>query len=164
MTEEIESPNHVCAVKGKRADVKNPSININKRYFGKFGFIRKRSVKTTDTINLSDITQKLDKLVNQKLIEMKNDAYMIDLKKLGYHKLLGSSAEVKQKLIITVESASQKAIDKVKIVPKCNHRFNNYALGLVHLLFCRQKKSSFIKSCLLTRTSTALNIFIYILK
>ncbi len=99
---------------GKRGDAKKPSIWKDKKYFGKHGF--KRPKKTTikiKAINLKTIEQNLESLLSKKLIEKKNDSYVIDLKKLGFNKLL-STGKVTKKFNIKCEYASTKAVDKIK--------------------------------------------------
>ena len=99
---------------GKRGDAKKPSYWKNTKYFGKRGFksINKKEVKS---INLVLLSQKLDAWVESKLAEKKGSDYTVDLSKLGFQKLL-ASGNLSKKVTIHVNSASQKAIDKVKKV------------------------------------------------
>ena len=90
---------------GKRADTKKPTI-INlygNSYFGKRGFTT-RSRNLDIGINVGKLQDMLEKGL------IKND---IDLKQMGFTKLLGSGP-VKDKLNIKVNKASEKAIEKVK--------------------------------------------------
>ncbi len=96
---------------GKRGDAKKPSIN-KKRYFGKYGFKGKKR-KKRKIINIKDIEQILPKLVEKKQAEKKGNTFIIDLKKLGYDKLL-SGGNVKNKLEIGVDFASKNAIEKIQ--------------------------------------------------
>ena len=82
---------------GKRGDVKKPSYWKDKNYFGKQGFspINK---KVVNAINLSD----LDKYEGE-----------VNLKEMGYHKLLGAG-NLTKKLTIKVDYASKKAVEKVE--------------------------------------------------
>ncbi len=98
---------------GKRADSKKPTIWKNKKYFGKHGFKNLGFKKTIKTINLLKIEQKLEDLESKKLILKEDNAYVIDLKKLGFNKLLGKGKSTK-KYKITAEFASKKVIEKVK--------------------------------------------------
>ncbi len=98
---------------GKRADSKKPTIWKNKKYFGKHGFKNLGFKKTIKTINLLEIEQKLEDLESKKLILKEDNAYVIDLKKLGFNKLLGKGKSTK-KYKITAEFASKKVIEKVK--------------------------------------------------
>jgi len=99
---------------GKRGDAKKPGIWKDKKYFGKYGFKRPKKVTIEiNAINLKTIEQNLESLLSKKLIEKKNDSYVIDLKKLGFNKLL-STGKVTKKFIIKCDYASKKAIDKIK--------------------------------------------------
>ena len=90
---------------GKRADTKKPTI-INlfgNDYFGKTGFTSKMR-KIVRSINVCEVQDRVEKgiLTNT-----------INLKEIGYNKLLGKG-NVSGKLNITVESASVRAIEKIK--------------------------------------------------
>jgi len=99
---------------GKRGDAKKPSIWKNKKYFGKYGFKRPKKITIKiKAINLKTIEQNIEPLLLKKLIEKKNDSYVIDLKKLGFNKLL-STGKVTKKFIIKCEYASEKAVEKIK--------------------------------------------------
>jgi len=89
---------------GKRGDAMKPSYWKNKKYFGKYGFKKKGIKKEIKTVNIDYIEEKIDKFLKDGIV---------DLKKLGYNKLLGRG-NVKTKLKIKVESASAKAIEKIK--------------------------------------------------
>lgn len=99
---------------GKRGDAKKPCIWKNTKYFGKYGFKRpKKVIIEIKAINLKTIEQNLESLLSNKLIEKKNDSYVVDLKKLGFNKLL-STGKITKKFSIKCEYASKKAIDKIK--------------------------------------------------
>ena len=99
---------------GKRGDAKKPSIWKDTKYFGKHGFTRPKKITIKiKAINLKTIEQNLEPLLLKKLIEKKNDSYVIDLKKLGFNKVL-STGKVTKKFNIKCEYASKKAIDKIK--------------------------------------------------
>jgi large subunit ribosomal protein L15 len=98
---------------GKRADSKKPSYWKNKKYFGKHGFKNLGFKKTIKAVNLLDIEQKLPSLVSKKLISKENDIYVVDLKKIGFNKLLGKGKPTK-KYKITTEYASKNIIEKIK--------------------------------------------------
>ncbi len=91
---------------GKRADSKKPSI-WKEKYFGRKGF-NTHNKKPIIPINVSYIEEHIGKLATQE-----NGNYIIDLSKTEYNKLLGKGKATK-KMIITVQSASKKAIDTVK--------------------------------------------------
>lgn len=95
---------------GKKGDAKKPS------YWGlkssRKGFTSK-SRKKIKAINLDIIHKNLNSWLEKGLATKKPSGYEIELKKIGYGKLLGSG-NVKQKLMIIASFASRKAVDKVK--------------------------------------------------
>ncbi len=91
---------------GKRADSKKPSI-WKQDYFGRKGF-RTHNRSEIIAVNISYIEEHLDKLAT-----LESGSYIIDLTKTEYSKLLGKGKPTK-KMMITVSSASKKAIDAVK--------------------------------------------------
>ncbi len=100
---------------GKRGDAKKPSIQKNKKYFGKFGFksLKKRKSEKLKTINIEKIEQQLTRFLEKKHAEKKGNLIFIDLKKMGYDKLLGKGKGT-NKLEINVNFASKKAIEKIQ--------------------------------------------------
>lgn len=101
---------------GKRADQKKLSVlkEYGTSYFGKKGFF-KHNKKIVNAINISYIEEQLPELVAKKLASEENGKFVIDLKNLGYDKLLGSGKITKQ-FVITAESASKKAVERIKKV------------------------------------------------
>ncbi len=97
---------------GKKADSKKPLVWKNKKYFGKYGFKPKTS-KILNVITLKDLNDKIEKLVEEKLAVKENDVYKINLKELGYDKLLGNGS-IKIKLEVTVPKATKKAITVIE--------------------------------------------------
>tara|TARA_Y100000034_G_scaffold48941_1_gene60517 strand:+ start:128 stop:589 length:462 start_codon:yes stop_codon:yes gene_type:complete len=100
---------------GKRADQKKPSIikKYGNTYFGKKGFSSKRNAKITKAINIQTIENKLYNWLKKGTLKKENDMINIDLKKMGYNKLLGSG-KIKNKFNIEVEYASKRAIEKIE--------------------------------------------------
>ncbi|RMF55286.1 50S ribosomal protein L15 [Candidatus Woesearchaeota archaeon] len=94
---------------GKKGDAKKPNIWKSK-YFGKYGFKKAKKIKA---INLGDVEKKLAAWEKKGLAAKEKDAYIIDLGKLGYEKLL-SKGSIKTKMSISVEKASKKAVEKVQ--------------------------------------------------
>lgn len=94
---------------GKRADQKKPSIlkKYGHSYYGKKGFSSLR--KKLKTINLFYINNHAESISTNK----ENGMYVIDLKKIGCNKLLGSG-DVTKKIKVICESASKNAISKIK--------------------------------------------------
>lgn len=99
---------------GKRADQKKQSIlkEYGNAYFGKRGFF-KHNKKPIKSVNAAYLEEQLSNLLSKNLINEENKRFVIDLKKLGYDKLIGSG-KITKKLIITADAASKKAVDKVK--------------------------------------------------
>ena len=98
---------------GKRADQKKPSIlkKYGKKYFGRFGF---RSLKKKiKAVNIDYLEKNIEKLIKKDLAKKEGNTLLIDLKKLGFEKLLGSGEPTK-KFKVSVKSASKKAIEKIK--------------------------------------------------
>ena len=97
---------------GKRGDAKKPSCWKDKKFFGKYGFKRKNSVKTK-SITLKQIDDNADSWTAKGIMENLSGTYKIDLAKLGYNKLLGTG-QAKKKLEVNVQSATEKAVEKIK--------------------------------------------------
>jgi len=90
---------------GKRGDAKKTLHWKNSKYFGKHGFKKKGMKKEIFPINLDYIDNNLSKF--------QKEGDVIDLNKLGYNKLLGKG-NIKNKLKLKVDRASNKAVEKVK--------------------------------------------------
>ena len=81
---------------------------------GKHGFTRPPVVvKGVKQINVSHIEAMLPSLVKKGLVEKSGDKYNVNLTDLGYSKLL-AQGKVTLPLIITVDAASEKAIEKIE--------------------------------------------------
>jgi large subunit ribosomal protein L15 len=96
---------------GKRADSKKPSIWKDSKFFGKHGFFSKGR-KKQKVINISKLDEKIDSWLGAKVISKENDTYVIDLKKIGYDKLLGTG-RINKKMKINVSSISAGAKDSI---------------------------------------------------
>lgn len=83
---------------GKKGDAKK-TMFWHEDYFGKKGFV--------------SITRKKIKAINLSQLETISKETKINLKEKGFNKLLGAG-KVTKKLEITVEFASQKAIQKIE--------------------------------------------------
>lgn len=93
---------------GKRAQHKKQHIlkfygNI---YYGRHGF--HSMYKKGDVINIADVIMHLDKFGKKE-----GDHYIVNLKELGYGKLLGNG-EVKNKLKVICDSVSASAKEKIE--------------------------------------------------
>ena len=97
---------------GKRADSKKPSIWKNLKYFGKHGFVskHKRDIKS---VNINYLDENIIKLISQNIAIKEGEFFSVDLKKLGFNKLL-SKGSATNKYKITTPYASKKAIEKIK--------------------------------------------------
>ncbi len=98
---------------GKRADQMKTLIWKDKHYFGKFGFIPKGVKEKIKAINIDFIEENLGKFLTEGLASKQEDFYLVDLKKLGYNKLLGNG-KVSNKFKITAKYASSNAVEKIK--------------------------------------------------
>jgi large subunit ribosomal protein L15 len=98
---------------GKRGDSKKPSYWADQDYYGKHGFFHHGLKVKVNSINIRDIEQNLKSYLVRKLVEEKNGVYFVDLKHLGFNKLLGSG-KVTMKFNITTEFASKNVVEKVK--------------------------------------------------
>jgi len=85
-------------------------------HFGKKGFKRPANViKRENIINVGDLDKNLEKFKNEKKIEVKGKKYYIDLRSMGYDKLLGSG-RIRNAFIIKIDKYSQRALEKVNEV------------------------------------------------
>ena len=98
-----------AAGSGKRADSKKPSI-WKGTYFGKHGFTGKPKGKA---VNASYLEEHIDLLVSKKSAKPQAGGYSIDLKAMGFSKLLGRG-KLTKKLLIECDSASARAVEAVK--------------------------------------------------
>lgn len=103
--------------RGMAGSKKQKWMHISKNfpdYLGKKGFKRAKSLIVTDlTINLSKIELLLDSWVKDGKAKKEAKKYSVNLKELGYDKLLGSG-KVVNALNITVDKCSEKARQKVE--------------------------------------------------
>ncbi|MEM2121573.1 MAG: uL15 family ribosomal protein [Candidatus Woesearchaeota archaeon] len=99
---------------GKRADQKKPSI-WKERYFGKRGFksIKQKKKLFSKAVNIEFLNEKLPVLVEKGIAKKENDLYKINLKELGYNKLLSKGTPT-VKYFIECEEATEKAIKKIE--------------------------------------------------
>jgi len=99
-----------AAGSGKRGDCKKPSIWKN-RYFGPLGFTSR--TKKFDSVNLAYIESRAENWAAKNIIKSEGGFFIIDIKNLGYKKLL-SKGNVTKKFKITCDQASPRAIEKIK--------------------------------------------------
>lgn len=98
---------------GKKADQKKS--RFWGRRFGKHGFTSKNPKHMAEEIpiNIRRIEEKADRWVADKKATKEGDVYIIDLKKIGYTKVLGTG-KLTKKLKLNVPTATAKVIEKVK--------------------------------------------------
>ena len=91
-------------------------IKYEPDYFGKRGFTSPRSLQRRDNpINLSQLDELVEKLIAEGKIEEKNGKPFVDLKKLGYTKLLGMG-KISKPVIIKVPAFSSSAAEKIEAI------------------------------------------------
>lgn len=98
---------------GKRSCQKRPTALLRKRTFGKDGFYRHGQKEKIKSVNLDFFNENINRLLTEKKIEKKDDIYLVDLKKLGFNKLLGSG-QIKFKMQVRAPFFSKKAESKIK--------------------------------------------------
>ena len=94
-----------------------PGPDGDKWRIGYTGFKRPQKmlrIYAVNAINIKDVELNLDKWLEDGKVEKKGTTYIVDLKSLHYNKLLGSG-NVTKPMEITVEKASKKAIEKLKV-------------------------------------------------
>lgn len=96
---------------GKRGDSKVPS-SWGRRRSGKYGFTSK-SRNSQKSINISEIDRKIESLTTKGKAKKDGEIYSLNLKDIGYDKLLGKGS-IKQKYNITAEFASKSAVEIVE--------------------------------------------------
>lgn len=97
---------------GKRGDAKKPTFLKEKRVFGRHGFVVPNK-KRLEAVNIVDLERKREYLLKRNMIGEEKGYTIIDLKKLGYNKLLATGFP-QTKFRITTEYASANAVKKVQ--------------------------------------------------
>lgn len=83
-------------------------------YFGRYGFKRPQSViRESRTMNLSELELSLESLRAKGVAESRQGRQIVDLKKLGIDKLLGSG-RISTPVDVIVDSASKMAKQKLE--------------------------------------------------
>ncbi|MCX6708156.1 MAG: uL15 family ribosomal protein [Candidatus Woesearchaeota archaeon] len=96
---------------GKKADNKKPSIWATE-YFGKHGFVC-QTAKTINAITLRDVEDKLPAWMANKQAKEEAGTIVLNLKELGYDKLLGTG-KITRKIKITIAKSTASAAEKIK--------------------------------------------------
>ena len=97
---------------GAKGDAKKPSIWKNVNYFGKHGF-KHLNAKKYESINIGFFQENIEKFLKEELIVKEKDYYIIDAKKLGFDKILGSG-KITKKFKVSADFFSKKAEEKIK--------------------------------------------------
>lgn len=98
---------------GRRKHLRSYILRYEPDYFEKKGF---RSAKRPEptVINISEVDEEVDRLLGEGKAIKKADGIHIDLKELGYNKLLGSG-KITHPLVLRVDSFSKSAAEKIKV-------------------------------------------------
>ena len=84
------------------------------KYYKDFGTNKKLKIKgAVLAINLSDLSQKLPKLLENNRVEKEGDAFVIDGNKIGYGKILGRGS-LKEKIVVRNMEVSKKAAEIIE--------------------------------------------------
>lgn len=86
-------------------------------HFGKRGFksiYKKFKHLLPKTINIREIDERLNELVKKGFATIENDAYIVDVKKLGVDKILGSGKVLHKIFLKNVKEISEKAKQKIE--------------------------------------------------
>jgi large subunit ribosomal protein L15 len=100
---------------GKRAGHKKTEILklYGQSYYGRSGFKRPQElIKDDKTINLDYLDSHLDNYLEKKLITKDGDLYIVDIKKLGFEKIL-ARGNIKHKLRLKAPKISKNAEEKI---------------------------------------------------
>ncbi len=98
---------------GKKAGTNLPSSWKAGIKLGKEGFKSKGIIKVANVISLKDLEDKIPAWLNEKKISAEKGFYVINLKGLGYDKLL-STGRISKKVKVAVDYASKNAVEKLK--------------------------------------------------
>lgn len=83
-------------------------------WYGKRGFKSPKQItREVRAINVGELSEKIESLVREGKASVLGEVYEVDLSELGYDKLLGEG-DVRYKMRVKVESATKRAIEKVK--------------------------------------------------
>ena len=89
-------------------------LTYDRNHFGHYGFTRPTSqVEHKNTINVSELSEQVDRFVELGFGSKDGDAYSIDLTAAGIDKLLGSGS-IAFKVNVSVYEASAKAVEKIE--------------------------------------------------
>ncbi len=96
---------------GRRKHLRSYVLRYEPDYFEKKGF-KPPTKPEIDTINVGELDEEVNRLLIEGKAMKKADGIHINLKKLGYDKLLGGG-QVAHRFIVTVDSYSKSAAEKI---------------------------------------------------
>jgi large subunit ribosomal protein L15 len=89
-------------------------LKEDRNYFGRHGFKRPQcTVEANRTINVGELSEKIETFVTMGFAVKEDDAYKLDLTEAGIDKLLGNG-NIDIAVNVTVESVSEKAREKIE--------------------------------------------------
>ena len=89
-------------------------LKYDRDHFGRHGFKRPQSVVQANcTINVSELSEQIDKFVTMKFASKEGDTYNINLTDAGVDKLLGNGS-IDIPVNVTVSQVSAKAREKIE--------------------------------------------------
>jgi len=89
-------------------------LKEDRNYFGRHGFKRPQcTVEANRTINVGELSEKIETFVSMGFASKEGDAYKLDLTEAGIDKLLGNG-NIDIAVNVTVESVSEKAREKIE--------------------------------------------------
>ncbi|MBO7352563.1 MAG: uL15 family ribosomal protein [Candidatus Methanomethylophilaceae archaeon] len=89
-------------------------LKEDRNYFGRHGFKRPQcTVEANRTINVGELSEKIETFVSMGFASKEGDAYKLDLTEAGIDKLLGNG-NIDFAINVTVESVSEKAREKIE--------------------------------------------------
>lgn len=89
-------------------------LKYDREHFGHYGFTRPQCmVEDKNTINVSELSEQVDRFVELGFGSKEGDVYNIDLGAARIDKLLGSG-NIAVKVNVTVDEASAKAVEKIE--------------------------------------------------
>ena len=87
---------------------------VNMHYVGKKGFTSvPQKQRQGKTLNISQLSDLVRNLVSEKKAQMENQRIAVDLRELGFKKLLGMGS-ISQAVMVKVDQCSESALKKLK--------------------------------------------------
>jgi len=84
-------------------------------YVGKKGFtsVPQRTKRTGRAVNLGQLSSMIEKLIGEKKVQLDGQKVVLDLKQLGFTRLLGGGS-ISRPIRVTVDHCSESALEKIK--------------------------------------------------